>query len=146
MDPFASMKSLQLLCHRLEDRSGSSECETSGLNEASCFSITDEFVKPHKASGRGKVISAELFCACFQRLEGLNFPHLIRMFLHMEPSRASNSYRPIALIWKDPPKVLTEENNNHHQTKVAEFMHMCVHNPHNSCILFFLWNLRITVL
>lgn len=96
-------------------------------SSASCFSSTDEFVKPHKASGGGKVISAELFCACFQSLEGLNFTRLIRMFLHMEPSRASHSYRPIALIWKDPPKVLTEEKNNHHRTKVADFMHMCVH-------------------
>lgn len=134
MDPFASMRSPQLLSpaqrqKRLE-RTWNLWFEWGEditCSSASCFSSTDEFVKPHIASGGGKVISAELFCACFRRLEGLNFAHLIRMFLHMEPSRASNSYRPIALIWKDPPKVLTEENNEQQQTKVADFMHMCVH-------------------
>lgn len=38
-------------------------------------------------------------------------------------------------------KALTE-NNYHHWTKVADFMHTCVYvcvrNPHNSCIVFFL--------
>lgn len=56
-------------------------------------SSPDEFFKPHKASGGGKVISAELLSeatgACFHRLEDLNFTHLIRMFLHIEPNRAS---------------------------------------------------------